>query len=419
MTSTTEKMSRRSSRAPILLVVLVLLLGSMWRAGVTGLGSWFAIYGAATNRLSAADSSVRFSSGNADSHYVRATILEASDLPAAVREHYEAVRARPDDYALWLSRARALELNGDLESAIEAARQAIPLAPSYAQPHYQLGNFLLRAGRTTEALAELRLAGASDPMLMPGIIDLAWSISHNDPKFVEQAIAATSPDQHLVLAMFFKEHQQIDAAIRAFAMSGAVGAQDRRAYVQQLITGGRFESAAELWKVDNSEGAVPDAIRNPGFEKEVELDGSGFDWSAPRDIQGVRVTIDTQTPAEGQSALKLEFAGGAPFGSPFLSQVVLVTPQTHYALQVSVRSESLVSGGLPQVLVLDALSNSPLGQSPAFTGTSDGWRQVAIPFASGSQTKAVRIAIERPICSSSPCPVFGRLWLDGFALRKS
>jgi hypothetical protein len=412
-------MNRTLSRAPILFVVLVLLLGSMWRAGRTGLGSLFASYAAATNRLSAADSSVGLSADNADSHYVRATILEASDLPAAVQEHYDAVRARPDDYALWLSLARALELNGDIESGIAAARQAIPLAPSYAQPHYQLGNLLLRAGRTTEAFPELRLAGASDPTLMPGIIDLAWSISHGDPKFVEQAIAPASPDQYLVLARFFKVHQQIDAAIRAFAMSGALGTPERRGYVQQLITEGRFEAATELSKVDNSEGAVPDAIRNPGFEKDIELDDSGFDWSAPQKIEGVRFTIDAQKPAEGQSALKLEFAGGAPVGSPLLSQVVLVTAQAHYELQVSARNESLVSGGLPQIVVLDAVSNKPLGQSPAFAGTSDGWRQVTIPFASGPQTKAVRITIERPSCSSSPCPIFGRLWLDGFVLRKA
>src|ERR1041385_3346272 len=152
--TTTETMNRSFSRAPVLLVVLVLLLGSMGPAGRSGLGSLFTSYGAATNRLSAADSSVGLSAGNADSHYVRATILEASDLPAAVQEHYEAVKARPDDYALWLSLARALELNGDSESAIAAARQAIPLAPAYAQPHYQLGNLLLRAGRTAEAFAE-------------------------------------------------------------------------------------------------------------------------------------------------------------------------------------------------------------------------------------------------------------------------
>ena len=411
-------MNRSFSRAPVLLVVLVLLLGSMWRAGRSGLGSLFTSYGAATNRLSAADSSVGLSAGNADSHYVRATILEASDLPAAVQEHYEAVKARPDDYALWLSLARALELNGDSESAIAAARQAIPLAPAYAQPHYQLGNLLLRAGRTAEAFAELRLAGASDPTLIPGIIDLAWSISHGDPKFVEQAIAPASPDQHLVLARFFKAHQQIDAAIRAFAMSGSVGTPERQGYVQQLITDGRFEAAAELSKVDNSEGALPNAIHNPGFEKDIELDESGFDWSASQKIEGVRLTLDTQKPAEGQSALKLEFTGGAPFGSPLLSQVVLVTPQTHYELQFSARNESLVSGALPQIVVLDGVSNKPLGQSPAFAGTSDGWRQVTVPFASGPQTKAVRIAIERSSCSSSPCPIFGRLWLDAFVLRK-
>jgi hypothetical protein len=48
-----------------------------------------------------------------------------------------------------------------------AARQAIPLAPDYAEPHYQLGNILVRAGQTEEGFKELQLAAASNPTLFP------------------------------------------------------------------------------------------------------------------------------------------------------------------------------------------------------------------------------------------------------------
>lgn len=417
MNSDNPKRNPQFLRAFLVVLLLVLFLLT-WRAGRTGVGAFLTVYASITNRLGTADSAVRLSPSAADAHYVRAIILEASDLPAAVQEHEQAVRARPHDHALWLSLARALELNGDVEKAIAAARQATTLAPAYSQPHYQLGNLLLRAGKTSEAFAELRLAGISDPLLMPGIIDLAWRLSSGNAQFVEQAIAPKTADTSLVLAKFFRQHQQIEPAVRWFAVSGPAGEPDRRAYVAELIEAGQFERAGELWRVDSSESVQPDAIRNPGFEKEIDLSFAGFDWTAPPDLKDVRFALDTQNSTEGRSALKVDFSGDSPTGLPLLSQVVLVAANTKYELQFSARSESIVGGSVPQVSVLDAVSRSPLGQSPALSGTSDGWRSYAVSFVSGPQTKAIRIAIQRQSCASTPCPIFGRLWLDSFLLRR-
>jgi hypothetical protein len=417
MNSDNPKRNPQFLRA-FLVVLLLLLFLLTWRAGRTGVGAFLTVYASITNRLGTADSAVRLSPSAADAHYVRAIILEASDLPAAVQEHEQAVRARPHDHALWLSLARALELNGDVEKAIAAARQATTLAPAYSQPHYQLGNLLLRAGKTSEAFAELRLAGISDPLLMPGIIDLAWRLSSGNAQFVEQAIGPKTADTSLVLAKFFRQHQQIEPAVRWFAVSGPAGEPDRRAYVAELIEAGQFERAGELWRVDSSESVQPDAIRNPGFEKDIDLSFAGFDWTAPPDLKDVRFALDTQNSTEGRSALKVDFSGDSPTGLPLLSQVVLVAANTKYELQFSARSESIVGGSVPQVSVLDAVSRSPLGQSPALSGTSDGWRSYAVSFVSGPQTKAIRIAIQRQSCASTPCPIFGRLWLDSFRLRR-
>jgi len=406
------------SRPFVLALILIVLAALAWRTGRKGLGGFFTSYAATTNRLNIADSAVRLSSGSADAHYVRATILEASDLAAAVREHYEAVTARPNDYALWLSLARALELNGDPDAAIAAARQAIPLAPAYAQPHYQLGNLLVRSGQTKEAFAELRLAGTSDPTLLPGIVDLAWRVSSHNVQFVEEAVSPVTPQQHWIVARFFRGQSQIDSAVREFAMSGTDGEPDRRAYVQQLIQEGQFAAAAELWRVDNPEGAQVDVVRNPGFETEIELGESEFSWRAPQKIEGVHFVLDTQKPAEGQSSVKLDFTGNVPVSSPLLSQIVLVQSETQYELQFSARTESIVSGGLPVVSIVDSVSRNRLAQSQTLAGTTAAWAQYTIKFASGTHTQAVLIVVERQSCPSNPCPIFGRLWLDGFRLNK-
>src|ERR1043165_4144508 len=89
----------------VLVLMLIVLVALVWRAARTGIGAFFTTSAAAPSHQNAADSAVKLSSRNSDAHYIRATILEASDLPAALREHYEAVRERPDDYALWLSSA--------------------------------------------------------------------------------------------------------------------------------------------------------------------------------------------------------------------------------------------------------------------------------------------------------------------------
>jgi len=414
----TPQVTRQLRRAALVIVLLIFLALS-WRTGQLGVGAFFTSFAATTNILSKADSAVRLNPGAADAHYVRATILEASDLPAAVQEHYAAVKARSDDYALWLSLARALELNGDVEKAVVAAQQATLLAPAYSQPHYQLGNLLLRAGKIPEAFGELRLAGLSDPLLMPGIIDLAWRVSAGNVQFVEAAIAPTNPDGSLVFAMFLRQHQQVEPAIRWFVRSGPAGEADRRAYVAELITNGQFESAAQLWKADNSDAVLPDSLRNPGFEQEVNLSNAGFDWNASPALKGLRFALDTQNPAEGRSALKVEFSGDAPVGSLLLSQIVLVAANTKYELQFSARSESIVSGSVPQVVILDAVSRTPLGESALLTGTSEGWRSYTVSFTSGPQTKALRIGFQRAVCSGSSCPIFGKLWLDNFVLRKT
>src|SRR6476620_3487927 len=156
---------------------LVMLTLLTWNVARSGYASFLTTYAAQTNQISIADSAVKLGPGNPDAHYVRATILEASDLSGAIAEHHQAALARPDDYVLWLSLARAHKLNGDTAAAVAAAREAAPLAPDYAEPHYQLGNILLRAGQTDEGFNELRLAGASNPTLMPGVVDLAWTVS--------------------------------------------------------------------------------------------------------------------------------------------------------------------------------------------------------------------------------------------------
>jgi hypothetical protein len=399
-------------------LAILALLGLTWFSARVGWGSVLASYAAKTNQLVAADMAVKRNPRSAEAHYARARILEAGDLSQAVAEHREAVRARPQDYVLWLGLARAAELNGDASTAIASAQRAILLAPSYSQPHYQLGNILLRAGRTSEGFKELRTAAESDPTLMPGIIDLAWRLSKGNVQFVEQTLAPETSAARLALARYFRSHGLADEAIRIYTTSGDAGVRDRQNYVSELSRDSQFSQAAALWQVDHPGTAVPGRMDNGGFETEIDLNVKGFVWETSEKSGSVRLALDTQQPAEGRSSLKIQFNGEAGKEGPIVYQLVLVEPNRHYQLHFSWRTENIVSVALPFVSVVDLRARSRAGNSPAFARASAGWREYTIDFTTGPQTDAVQVTLERENCVTPPCPVFGLLWLDNFSLQK-
>lgn len=399
-----------------MLIVFGLLI---WSAGRSGFASLLTAYAAKTNDIDAATAAVGINPSDSDSHYVRGTILEGTNnLPGAIEEYLKAALARPEDYVFWVNLARARELNGDTEGAVASASQAIPLAPYYAQPHYQLGNILLRAGRKDEGFRELRLAGASNPSLMPGIIDLAWRLSGGNVQYIEQAIAPETPQAYHTLGQYFRQRKEVDGAIAMYIAAGTAAHQDRLSYVNELISAKRFKDAATLWAVGRQTGAAPGSIFDPGFEQESDLKAPGFGWRLSERDQGFRLSLDITSPREGRSSLKVEFAGDSDPSSPVISQLVLIEPDAHYQLRFAVRSEGVVSGGLPLVDVVDADRNQMLGRSDQLPRSTDGWREYSIDFNSGQSTSAVKIALQRQTCDRSPCPIFGRLWLDNFSLRK-
>jgi tetratricopeptide (TPR) repeat protein len=399
-----------------LLIGFVLLT---WIAGRSGFASLLTAYAAKSNDVNAATAAVRINPSDSDSHYVRGTILEGTnDLPGAIEEYHKAALARPEDYVFWLNLARARELNGETDGAVASARQAIPLAPHYAQPHYQLGNILLRAGRKDEAFKELRFAGASNPTLMPGIIDLAWRLFGGNVQYIEQAIAPETPQAYQTLGQYFRYRKEVDAAIAMYIAAGTTAEEDRLSYLNELIGEKRFKEAAKLWAVGRQTGSVSESIFDPGFEQESDPKAPGFGWRQGDKDKGFHLSLDTTSPREGRYSLKVEFAGDSDPSSPVISQLVLIKPDAHYQLRFAVRSEGVVSGGLPLVEVVDADANQILGRSDQLPRSTDGWREYTIDLNSGQATSAIKITLQRQTCDSSPCPIFGRLWLDNFSLRQ-
>jgi len=414
-----EQALHPAMRLAILSCLLVIFALLIWSAGRAGLSSLLSSYAATTNQIAAADAAVEFSQGDPEANYLRAAMRrENNDLVGAITGYNQAVSLRPDDYVLWLSLARARSLNGDTDGALAASRQAVKLAPYYAQPRWQLGNLLLRAGEQDEAFKELRLAGASNPTLLPAVIDLAWQLSDGDAQFVMQSIQPQTPETYLAIAQNFRKRKAAVEAIAMYRSAGDIGKPDRGSYLSELTLAKRFKEAYALWLLGhpadlaNAVGVINDA----GFEQESDLDEPGFGWRTANKV--VSLHLDTSAPEEGRSSLRVDFAGNSDPASPVISQLLLVEPTTNYQLRFAARTEEIVSGGPPHLIIVDANDNRVIAQSVEFPRQTAGWQYFTVDFNSTATTQAIQITLQRQQCSTSPCPIFGRVWLDNFSLQK-
>ncbi|HEV7744968.1 MAG TPA: hypothetical protein VGO56_08220 [Pyrinomonadaceae bacterium] len=402
------------------ILALVFLSFLTWHSARSGYAARLIPKVLSVNDLSVVAKAVRLTPNDPHAQVVLGALLEANDDRAAALEHYQtAVALRPDDYVLRMQLARAQELAGDSEAASKSGSIAVTLAPFYAQPRWQLGNILVRAGRLEEGFAELRRAAGSDPKFLPAIIDLAWQISSGDVDFVMRHVAPQTPSAYLALGDYLKRRNRVEAAIAMFGAAGdsAEVVRARKQYVNELINAKEFKAAYQLWVINP--GVTPsvgnEVLIDPGFEMENDLNES-FGWHTSDATKTVKLSLDDSKPQQGSTSLRVEFNGATSAAGEVISQLVLVSPKTSYRLYFAVRSEGLVSGGLPNVIVVDASDNKLFGQTGAFPQTTENWQANTIDFTTGASTTAIQISIRRQPCPTPQCPIFGKLWLDDFIL---
>jgi tetratricopeptide (TPR) repeat protein len=376
--------------------------------------------------MAAAEEAVRLGPSDPESHYALGiALVDAGRAADAVKELELAATLRPRDSEIWLKLGSAREDVGEDQGALAAFQQAIQCAPFYAQPRWHFGNLLLRMGRTAEAFGEMRGAAESDPTLLPALIDLAWGVFKGDAAAVRRAIQPRTAEARLVLAKSFARRGKPAEAVALFREAGDLTAEGRRELVTELITAKDFSEAYEVWSSgrDTNSGASKDGIgtiTDGGFEGEINLDESGFGWQLRRDQPGVSISRDTGQPRIGVYSLRVDWTGNSNPAAAVVSQLVLVSANTRYQLRFTVRTEEIVTGGLPLIVVTGVSGSAPLplaSSAPLPAGTN-GWQGVTLEFATGDTTRAVLISLQRQSCPSGPCPIFGRLWLDTFTMEK-
>jgi tetratricopeptide (TPR) repeat protein len=411
--------SNNSSRGLLISVqsvALLILFGFLiWNSFSIGSASLYTTYGERAARPDVIDLAIRLNSKDPEAHYARSSMLVNDDAATANVECTQAVALRPRDYIFWLGLAQTRERNGDLSGAIKAASEAVRLAPSYAQSRWRLGNLLVRDGQFDEGFGELRLAGASDPTLLPSIIDLAWHLSQEDAEYVKRAVQPNTDKARIVLSDYFRAHGKFAEAAEAINGAGPGANEYRVGLLNELISKKRFGEAYELWAPAHG-GTQKNAVFDPSFEQGSSFSQPGFGWqvgASPR----IAVSVDNQTSAEGKGSLKIEFNGEADANLVLLSQLVMVEAGAHYTLRFTSRSDKLVSGGLPVLRVINPSSGAVLGES-VLPQQTNGWLDYAIDLATPADASTIEIRLQRQNCTTGPCPIFGVLWLDNFSLQK-
>lgn len=413
-----------SKRAPLLLLSLaaaVVLVFVFWIAGKAGISRFLGRYALITANPGVAERVTGMTPLDPEAHKIRALVLyDLKRLPEAAAAYELALSVRPRDDSLWLQLGMLRDELGDPSGALIAFNESVRLAPYYALPRWQRGNFLLRQGRLDEAFADLRQAVVSNPDYIPSLIDLSWGISKGNREAAEAYAQITTSQKRLAFAEFLARNGKGREAVEQFALAGSVPNQKRNELVRQLISAKSFREAFQIWVKDKiaTSGEQAIGIYDGGFEGPLSFDDSGFGWRMYKGTQNVRLAADSTVRHSGSRSLMVEFLGDSNPDAPLLSQVLLVKPSTRYRLNFSARTQQIVTGGLPVAVVSGSGSKKRLAESLALAQNSTDWQVVSFDFQTEPESDAITLSIQRKNCTTSPCPIFGAIWLDSFSIEE-
>jgi len=344
----------------------------------------------------------------------------------AIAEYEKAVSLSPNDYRYWMSLGTAYERAGESAKAEEALKRAVALAPSYAYPHWFLGNLLLRNARYDEAFAELRLASAADSEFQPQQFNLVWAIYSDDPEALKNAVGPTSAAR-AAFALYLLSQKQFEAGLRLW---NALSNEEKKAnkdtaaeIITSLASNYRFHDALNVWNDIANEKYRTEIGRvfDGSFEEDVEYAPEVlFGWQI-RNAPQMQIGIDPNRNHGGARSLKLMFQVRSNLSEVHVFQLVPVQPRTEYDVEWYVSTDQLETGRAPQVDILDPTTNGVLVSSPTAPRGTSNWNRVSFSFKTGETTEAVTIRIVRFSCAdeNTPvCPIFGSVWYDNFSIKR-
>ena len=343
----------------------------------------------------------------------------------AIVEYEKAVSLSPYDYRLWMSLGTAHEQSGDPIKAELALKQAVALAPSYAYPHWFLGNLYLRNGRYNEAFAELRRASEADPELLPQLFNLSWEIYNADPEGLKNSVGE-NPAVRARFALYLLTQKRFEDGMRLWSVLNSEDKKQNKETAESIVTTlnteRRFHDALQVWNdiaIEMFRPKIGD-IFDGGFEEPISYDSDTvFGWQVKNAPQ-MQIAIDPNKSHSGSRSLRLLFQVRAKLDGINVSQLVPVQPGTDYDFECYVSTDKLETGSAPQIQIIDANTGAALFDSAQAPGGTNDWSRINASFKTSDKTEAIIIKLVRVSCGEDTpvCPIYGSVWYDDFSLKR-
>jgi tetratricopeptide (TPR) repeat protein len=414
--------SYRFVRLALVAIAITLCLFAIRSAASFGFSRVLATYAFAARNVAAAQKAVEVAPGDAEAHFASALSLGATPQQS-ITELERAVALRPADYTLWRQLGLFRDQTGDTSGALQAFDNAIARAPHYSQPRWDRGNVLLRSRQYEAAFKDLNEAAQSKPELIPSLIELAWGMSRGDVKLTEQLVEIKNEQVRIAFAKLLARQGKAQEAIAQFGGAASVPDEIKNELIDQLLSKAAYHEAFDIWKAAHGISADKESsgpsIYDGGFEGPLSFGAGGFGWRVPRDLQGTSISLDARQAHSGSQNLRIEFSGNSNPGATLLSQLVLLEPSQRYKINFMSRSQDVLSGGLPLLVVTSPSGDlKRLGQSTALAKGTSGWQPFSLEFTTPPNITAVMLSIQRENCTTSPCPIFGAVSLDSFSIER-
>lgn len=344
------------------------------------------------------------------------------EVVAATAKSYETVvRLAPYDYRWWVELGRAREQAEEVQTAEEAYRRAVEIAPNYTYPRWQIGNFYLRQNRSEEAFNELKKVASTNSVYREQVFSIGYDYFDKDTVQLE-AMVGDSPSVRASLAKFYASRQRAEDSLRVWntlsnedkTANVAISRVIAEAFYEKRI----FKQAQEFIRELGIEPEARfEAVQNSSFENSFgNLKETYFGWKViPTDK--IEVKFDPTQKHEGRRGLRISFSG---YSEPTLFniyQYVTVEPSAKYRVTFWLRTENLKSGGTPAIEIFNAVDDKNIITSEAFPAGTTDWQQVKLDFTVPANTEAIGIRTIRAFCGTD-CPIIGTLWYDDFNLQR-
>ena len=417
-----------------LLLMALLIAASVWSYFVVRwyIGNTLAEYfDPSGNNLQVAEMAASLAPDDPLTHWRLAQVtlksLPLDQQAQAIAQFEKAVSLSPNDYRFWVALGTASEQAGDRVRAEQALKKAVELAPSYAYPHWYLGNLLLRSARYDEAFVQLRRASEADAELQTQQFNLVWEVYKPDPEALTHAVGDNSTAR-AKFALYLVNRQEFETGLRIW---DGISPDEKKsnkesgeAIVSTLVTAWRYHEAVKVWNDlvgDTNNRVEIGRVFDGGFDDASRYGPDmPFTWQVQPAL-GVQIGLDPTRSHSGASSLRLLFNVRTNLDGLNVGQLVPVAPGTEYELEFYVKSEKLETGGPPIVQIVDPTTSGVILTSPYVAIGDSEWTRVALPFKTGATTEALLIKIDRPSCGTKEapiCPIFGSVWYDDFSFKR-